>query len=145
MSFLQEHFCLNIYYRNILLYFGLELVKNHKIKKIFFPRTSNKSAIQNNPLMQLHLIFHKRLMKTNGKSENSKVLAVFQQLRKLWKGGGGKFILFLSLFLFLQINFQYKLQPHTTLFIIVVYLLSSLALLIFSNLQFYCFFFNLLL
>ena len=127
MSFLQEHFCLNIYYRNILLYFGFELVKNHKIKKIFFPRTSKKSAIQNNPLMQLHLIFHKRLMKTNGKSENSKVLAVFQQLRKLWKGGGGKFISLLSLFLSVHIDFQYKLKSHGSLFIVTFYLFSSIA------------------
>ena len=33
-------------------YFGLEGVKNHKIKKkSFFPPTLDKSAIQNNPLM----------------------------------------------------------------------------------------------
>ena len=119
----------------------------HKRKYFCLP-TFNNFAMQNNPLMQLRLIFHKTLIKTNWKSEKLKVLvnlAVFQQLRKLWKGGGGKFILFLSLFLCLQINFQYKLKPHTTLFIVVFYLLSSLTLLIFSNLQFYCFFFNLLL
>lgn len=31
MSFLQERFGLNIYYRNIVLNFGLERVKNHNI------------------------------------------------------------------------------------------------------------------
>ena len=36
MSFnLQESFCLNIYYRNILLHFGWKWIKN-KIKKMFF-------------------------------------------------------------------------------------------------------------
>ena len=52
--------------------------------------------------MQLRLIFYKTLIKTNQKSENFKVLVnltVFQQLRKLWKEGGGKFNLFSSLFL----------------------------------------------
>ena len=33
---LQEHFYLNIYYGNILLHFGLEGVKIHKIQKMFF-------------------------------------------------------------------------------------------------------------
>ena len=44
--------------------------------------------------MQLLFIFHK----TNQKSENVKALldlAVFQQLRKLWKGGEDQFVLFL--------------------------------------------------
>ena len=91
---------------------------------MFFLSTSNKFAIQNNPLMQLHLIFHKTLIKTNWKSEHFKVLvdlAVFQQLRKLPKEGVGTFILLLSLFLSLHINFQYKLKYHTSLFIITFY------------------------
>ena len=56
--------------------------------------------------MQLLLIFHK----INGKSDNFKVfvdLTVLQPLRELWKKGGGKFILFSSLFLTVHINFQY--------------------------------------
>ena len=54
--------------------------------------------------MQLLFIFGK----TNQKSENVKALldlAVFQQLGKLWKEGEGQFVLFLSLFLTVHINF----------------------------------------
>ena len=82
--------------------------------------------------MQVLLIFHK----TNWESENFKVvvdLAVFQQLRKLWKEGGGEFILFLSLFLTVHTNFQYKLKYHTSLFIVTFYLFSSITLLIFFS------------
>ena len=91
--------------------FGLKGVKIHKIRKIyFFLPSSNKFAIQNNPLMQLLLIFHK----TNWKSENFKVdLVVSQQLKKLWKEGGCKFTLFFLLFLTVHINFQYKLKYDT--------------------------------
>ena len=54
--------------------------------------------------------------------------------------GGGKFILFLSLFLTVHINFQYKLKYHACLFIVTFYLFSSIALFNFSHLQFHCFF-----
>ena len=67
--------------------------------------------------MPLLLIFHK----TNGKPESFIVLidlAVFQQLRKLWKEGGGNFILFLTLFLTVHINVQYKSKYHTSLFLV---------------------------
>ena len=107
--------------------FGLKGVKIHKIRKIyFFLPSSNKFAIQNNPLMQLLLIFHKK----NWKSENFKVLVelvVFQQFRKVWKEGEGKFISFLSLFLTLHINVQYKLKYHTSLFTVTFYLFASAA------------------
>ena len=53
---------------------------------------------------------------------------------------GGKFVLFLSLFSSLHINFQYILNPHESLFIKTVNLFSSIALLIFSHLQVHCFF-----
>ena len=117
--------------------------KIHKIKNNFFLPASNKFAIQNNPLMQLGLIFRKTLIKTNRKSEKFKMLDLlaFQQLRKLWKGGEGEFVLILSLLLSVHINFQYKLNPHTNLFIVIFYLFSSIALLIFSDLQFHRFFF----
>ena len=91
MSFLYEEFCLNVDYGNILLNFALKEVKIRKIKNIFFLPTSNRFAIQNNPLKELHLILHKTLIKTNWKSENLNFLlnlAAFQQLRKLWKGVG---------------------------------------------------------
>ena len=135
MSFLWEHFCLiNIYYGNILLHLGLEEFKS------FLP-TSDKSAIKNNPLMQLRSIFYKAA-ETNWKSENFKVIdSFFQQLIKLqleWKGS--KFFLFLSLFLPVHINFQRKLNPHKSLFIVTVNLFSSIALLILLHLQVYCFF-----
>ena len=80
--------------------------------------------------MQFLLLLHK----TNWKFENFKVLvdlAVFQQLRNLQKEGGGKFILFLSLFLTAHINFQYKLKYDTSFFILTFYLFSSTVLLIF--------------
>ena len=54
--------------------------------------------------------------------------------------GAGKFILLLSLFLSVHINFQCKLKYHTSSFIVTFYLFSSVALLIFSHLQFHCFF-----
>ena len=44
-----KNFCLNIYYRNILLHFGLEQVNIYEINKkhSFFKHTSNKFAIRN--------------------------------------------------------------------------------------------------
>ena len=106
MSFLWEHICLNVYYGNIFLNFGLVGIKMHKIKVFFLP-SSNKFAIQNNPPMQLRLIFYKRLIKTNWKSENFKVidLVVFQQLKKFGSRGAGKFVLLL-LFLSIHVHFQ---------------------------------------
>ena len=106
-----------------------------------------KFAIQNNPLMELRLIFHKAVNKSklNVIVINFKVigLVVFQQLRKLlleWKGRGFKFVLFLPLFLSIHINFQYKLNSHKNLFIVAANFYSSIALLIFSHLHFHCYF-----
>ena len=98
----------------------------------FFLSTSNKFAIQNNTIMQLLLIFRK----TNWKSDNFNFLvdlAVFQQLGKLWKEGGGKFVLFLSLFLTVHIYFECKLKYHTSLFIVTFWLFSFIALVIFFS------------
>ena len=67
----------------MLRQFGLKGVKIYKIKKnVIF---SNKLAVQNNPLKQLRLIFHKTVNTNKLKSEIFKVvgLVVFQQLRKL--------------------------------------------------------------
>ena len=118
--------------------------KSIKLKKCFFLPTFNKFLMQNNPLMQLLLIFHN----ANWKSQNFKVLSdlkLFQQLRELWKEGKVKFILFWSLFLTIHINFQYKLKYHTILFIVTFYLFSSIALLIsFSSAISLFFFFNFL-
>ena len=71
-----------------------------KLEKCFFQPICNKFAIQNNTLM--HLTFHN----TNSESENFNVLvdlAVFKQLRKLWREGANKFILYLSLFMAVHI------------------------------------------
>ena len=118
--------------------------KSIKLKKCFFLPTFNKFLMQNNPLMQLLLIFHN----ANWNSQNFKVLSdlkLFQQLRELWKEGKVKFILFWSLFLTIHINFQYKLKYHTILFIVTFYLFSSIALLIsFSSAISLFFFFNFL-
>ena len=98
--------------------------------------------------MQSPLIFHKTLIKTKWKSEHFKVLvdlAVFQQLRKLWKEGGGKEGVHFALFIisYVHMNFQYKLKYHTSfiLFIVTFHLFSSIALLIVSRVKFHCFFF----
>ena len=91
-------------------WFDWKGLKSIKLEKGFFLPTFNKFPMQNNPFMQLLLIFHK----TNWKSENFKVdLVFFQQLKKLWKEGGCKFTLFLSLFLTVHINFQCKLKYYT--------------------------------
>ena len=69
-------------------------------------------------------------------SENFKALvdlAVFQQLRELWKNGGDKLILFFSLFLTVHINLRYELKYYTSLFIVTFYLYSSISLLIFFS------------
>ena len=93
----------------------------------------------------VHIVqYLKKIIRTNWKSETFKVIGivVLHQLRKLqleWKGGGSKFGLFLSLFLPVDINFQYKLNSHKSLFIVTVNLFSSIALLIFSHLHFHSF------
>ena len=95
----------------------------------FYPPPTNLTY-KNSQLMQLHLIFHKGLIKTNWKSGNFKVLVdfpVFQQLKKLWTEGGGKFILFLWLFLSVHITFQYKLKFHTILVMVTFYFLLLLC------------------
>ena len=69
-------------------------------------------------------------------SENFKALvdlAVFQQLRELWKNGEDKLILFFSLFLTVHINFPYELKYYTSLFVVTFYLYSSISLLIFFS------------
>ena len=48
------------------------------------------------------------------------------------------FALFLSLYLSVHINFQYKLNSHTGLFIVTFVSFSSISLLIFSHLQLHC-------
>ena len=138
----------NIYYENRNrnygnIYFILEGVKIHKFffKNAFFLSISNRFIIQINQPMQLGLIFHKTLNKLKVWKVHSHRLSSFSAIKKTeWKGGGGTFVLFLSLFLPVHLNFQYKLNCHTSIFIVIFYLFSSIALLILSHLQFHCFF-----
>ena len=81
-------FCLNIYYKIfylILVWRGLKSIKLEKC--FFFLPSSNKFAIQNNPLMQLLLIFHK----TNWKSENFRLSRPrsFSAIKKTVEEGRG--------------------------------------------------------
>ena len=77
MSFLQKYFHHNVYYGNTLFHIGLEGVKIIKIEKNFFLLpTSNKFAILNNSLMELHLISTEKVIKTNWKSENFTVIGL---------------------------------------------------------------------
>ena len=78
--------CLMGMFYFILVWWGLKSIKLKK--SLFFPPIFNKFAIQNNPLIQLYLMFHK----TDWKSENFKVivLAAFQQLRKWLTGAEGE-------------------------------------------------------
>ena len=105
---------------------------------VFLRPTFNKSVKQNNPLMQLHWVFHKRVNKIKLKIWKfiGIDLVVFQQLRKRWlesKRGWGNFILFLSLFLSVHKLF------NINIFIVTVNLFSSINLLIFCRVQFHCF------
>ena len=111
-------------------------LKSIKLEKGFFLPTPSKFPMQNNPFMQLLLIFHK----TNWKSENFKVdLVVSQQLKKLWKEGGCKFTLFFLLFLTVHINFQYKLK-YDTFYPNFLFILFYCFTHFFSHMQFHYFF-----
>ena len=111
-------------------------LKIHKIEERFFLSTT--FGIQNNPLMQSSLIFHKTINKS---TQQVKVigLAVFQQLKKTVTRVG-TFVLLVSLFLSTHINLQYELNSYESLFIVTVNLFSSVFLPTFSHLKFHCFF-----
>ena len=114
-----------------------------------FLHTSDKSAIQNIPFMcLLSLLFFTSLYKQT-EPENWKLshrISSFSVIKKTVpgvKGKRGKFVLFLSLFLSVHINFQYIWNYHKILFIKIANSFSSIALLNFSNLQVYYFSFQL--
>ena len=145
MSFLWEYFCLNIHYGNTLLHFSLEGAKYHKIKKKkFFLHTSHKSAIKNNPRMQLRSISHETVTRNKLKAWKlfqGNRLSSFSPNKKTVtrvEGEGGKFVLFWSLFSPVCVNLQNKLNYHKS--IITINSFPFNALLIFSHLQVYCFF-----
>ena len=129
-------FIMGIFYF-ILICWGLKLIK---LKKCFFSTHLQQICKQNNTLMQLRSIFCKTLIKIIWKSHNFKIidLVTFQQLRRLWKGGGRKFALYLPLLLSVHKNLQYELNSHTSLFIVIFYFFSYIALFIFLDLQFHC-------
>ena len=105
-------------------------VKTHKTKSSFLLPTSNKFAIKINLVMQLCLIFHKRVNKNKlkvGKFQGhgpSSFSTIKKTVTRV-EGRRGNFVLFLSLFLSVQINFQYNLNSHKSLFIVSVNLFSS--------------------
>ena len=83
--------------------------------KDVFLLTFNKLAIQNNPLMQLHQMFHKTVNKNKLKVSKfqSHRISSFSAIKRTVtgvEGGGVKFVLFLSLILSVHINFQNKLN-----------------------------------
>ena len=61
---------------------------------------------------------------------------------QIWSGKGEVVSCFVLIIMFwsVHINFQYKLNSHTSLFIEVFYLFSSIVPLNFPHLQFHCFF-----
>ena len=94
--------------------------------------------------MQLHLILYKTVKKNKLKiwKFQSHRVSSFSAIKKMVtrvggeRGGGGegsKFVLFLSLPLFVHINFQCHLNSHKCLVIITVNLFSSVALVIFPS------------
>ena len=74
------------------------------------------------------------------KSQSLSGLGSFLSIKKTVNEGRGKYILFLSLFLTVHINFQYKLKYHTSLFVAAFGLFPSIALLIFFICNFTVFF-----
>ena len=129
----------------ILVWRGLKSIKLKKV--VLFLPTPNKFLIQNNPLMQLRLNFHKTANKNKLKvcKCQSNRLSGFSAIKKTVtrvKGWRGKFYLLLSLFLLVHINFQYELNSQKSIFIVTVMLFCSVVLLIFSHLQIHCFVFN---
>ena len=98
--------------------------------EIWLLPASNKFTIQNNPLMQLGLIFHQTGNKKKLKvwKFQSHSLNSFSAIKKTVTGmerRGSKFVLFLSLFLSANINFQDNLNSHKSLFIVTANLFSS--------------------
>ena len=95
--------------------------------------------------MHLRLIFCQAVNKNKlkvWKLENHRLSSFFaiKKRKQDWKWRGIKLVLFLSLFLSVHINFQYKLNSYKSFFIVTLNLISSIALLIFSHLQFHGFF-----
>ena len=120
----------------ILVWKGLKSIKLKK--KVFFLPISNKFAIQNKSFMQLHLIFHK----TESLKIHSHRLSCFSGIEKTKTSvecemGYVCFVLII-VFVSTHINFQYKLNSHTGLFIVTFVSFSSISLLIFSHLQLHC-------
>ena len=51
-------------------------LKTIKLQKRFFSSHLDKAAIQNNPLIKLHLTFHKTVNRKNWKSQNFRVMGL---------------------------------------------------------------------
>ena len=128
---------------NILLHFGLEGDKIHKIRKMFFSyplqQICNTKEFTHAITLNISQSVNKNKLKV-WKFKCLSRLVSFSATKKTVEGKRGKFVLLLSLFLSVHINFQYKLKYHIIPFIITFYLFYFFALLIFSHLQFQCFF-----
>ena len=122
-----------------MLQFGLEGITIKLEKKNFLP-TSNKFAMQNDPLMQLSLIFHRIVNKTTRNPEDFRIIGLVVSTKKTVtgvEGRGGKFVLFLLLFLSVHINFQYKLNSHKNFFFLMtIIFLFFYCFTYFSHLEF---------
>ena len=89
----------------ILAWKELKIIKLKK--RVFFLLTSDKSAIKNNPLMQLHSIFHKVVIKNKVKvlKFQRHRLSSFSAIKKTVTrvevgGGGGGSVLFILIMIF---------------------------------------------
>ena len=101
----------------ILVLSGLTSIK---LQKIFFATYLQQIWNARWSTHKITLFFStKQLIKTNREPENFKATGM--------EGGGRKFILFLLLFLYVHMIFQYKLNSHKSLFILPVNLFSYTA------------------
>ena len=124
-----------IFYFN-LVWRGLKSIKLKKKKKIYPPLTNLQyKIIHSCNLAQFFTNVNKNKLKV-WKFQTLRRLGSFSAIKKTVEGERGNFILFLSLFLSVHINFRYKLNY----FVVTCFLFSSIALLIFLHLQFHCFF-----
>ena len=127
------YFCLNIYYGNILLQFGLQGFKNDKVKIFFFLPTSDKSPINNDLGMQLHWMFYKTVNenKLNIWKSQSHRLSSFSLIKKTVSGVAVSSFYSYHYLSSAPINFQCGLNSHKSLFTITAKWFSSTTLFIF--------------
>ena len=106
------YFCLNIYYGNILLQFGL-----HGFTAL---PTSDKSAINNDLGTQLHWMFYKTVNENKLKvwKSQSHRLSSFSLIKKTVSGVAASSFYSYHYLSSAHINFQCRLNSHKSLFTI---------------------------